>query len=46
MAHAAAEPVAALIEEAGRAAGLLALREAQLVAARHGTQTRRARPPR
>ncbi len=34
-------PVAALVEEAGRAAGLLALREAQLVAARHTPRVRR-----
>jgi hypothetical protein len=38
----AEEPVAELIEQAGRAAGLLALREAQLAAVRHGPQLRRA----
>src|SRR5262245_44886210 len=38
----AEEPVSELIEQAGRAAGLLALREAQLAAVRHGSQLRRA----
>lgn len=38
----AEEPVSELIEQAGRAAGLLALREAQLAAFRHGPQLRRA----
>jgi hypothetical protein len=37
----AKEPVSELIEQAGRAAGLLALREAQLSAVRHGPQLRR-----
>jgi len=36
------EPVSELIEQAGRAAGVLALREAQLAALRHGSQLRRA----
>lgn len=39
---AAEEPVSELIEQAGRAAGLLALREAQLAAVHHGPQLRRA----
>src|SRR5262245_33272810 len=38
----AEEPVSELIEQAGRAASLLALREAQLAAVRHGPQLRRA----
>ena len=38
----AEEPVSELIERAGRAAGVLALREAQLAAVRHGPQLRRA----
>jgi hypothetical protein len=38
----AEEPVAELIQQAGRAAGLLALREAQLAAVVHGSQLRRA----
>jgi hypothetical protein len=38
----AEESVSELIEQAGRAAGLLALREAQLAALRHGLQLRRA----
>jgi hypothetical protein len=38
----AEEPVSELIEQAGRAASLLALREAQLAAVRHGPQRRRA----
>src|ERR687898_2892890 len=38
----AEESVSELIEQAGRAAGLLALREAQLAALRHGPQLRRA----
>ena len=38
----AEEPVSELIEQTGRAAGLLALREAQLAALRHGPQLRRA----
>jgi len=38
----AEEPVPELIEQAGRAASLLALREAQLAAVRHGPQLRRA----
>jgi hypothetical protein len=40
----AEEPLSALIERAGRAAGLLALREAQLAAVRQGPQVRRAAP--
>jgi hypothetical protein len=40
----AEEPVSALIERAGRAAGLLALREAQLAAVCHVPQVRRAAP--
>lgn len=39
---AAEESVSELIEQAGRAAGLLALREAQLAAVHHGPQLRRA----
>jgi hypothetical protein len=39
-AEAETESVSELIEEAGRAASVLALREAQLVAARHGPQLR------
>jgi hypothetical protein len=39
---AAEEPVSELLEQAGRAAGVLAVREAQLVAARHTTELRRA----
>jgi hypothetical protein len=39
---AAEDPVADLLEQAGRAAGVLAVREAQLVAARHTTELRRA----
>jgi hypothetical protein len=39
---AAEEPVSELIEQAGRAAGVLAIREAQLLAARHTTEVRRA----
>jgi hypothetical protein len=38
----AEEPVSVLIEQAGRAAGLLAFREAQLAAVRHGPELRRA----
>ena len=38
----AEEPVSELIEQTERAAGLLALREAQLAALRHGPQLRRA----
>jgi hypothetical protein len=38
----AEEPVSELIEQAGRAARLLALRQAQLAAVRHGPQVRRA----
>jgi hypothetical protein len=38
----AEEPVSELIEQAGRAAGVLALREAQLAVVRHGPQLRRA----
>ena len=38
----AEDPVSELIGQAGRAAGLLALREAQLAALRHGPQLRRA----
>ena len=38
----AEEPVSELIEQTGRAAGLLALREAQLAALRHGPHLRRA----
>src|ERR687898_3538090 len=38
----AEESVSELIEQTGRAAGLLALREAQLAAFRHGLQLRRA----
>ena len=36
------EPVSELIEQAGRAAGLLAFREAQLAATRHAPEVRRA----
>lgn len=35
-------PVSELIEQAGRAAGMLALREAELAAVRNGPQLRRA----
>src|SRR5919106_2262859 len=38
----AEEPVSELIKQTGRAAGLLALREAQLAAVRHGPHLRRA----
>src|SRR5918994_5960431 len=38
----AEDPVSELIEQAGRAAGVLAFREAQLAALRHGRQLRRA----